>query len=150
MHPVPGRPARLRAGWNAVNLSTPLGLAVAAATRTRLVRGPDGLLLGFGYRGRLPRAAAFTVGNVVLFRAGPAEVAARPRLLAHEVRHASQWAACLGLPFLPLYGAAAAWSLLRTGHPALRNVFEVRAGLADGGYRVPGGVPDGGAPAAPE
>ena len=129
---------RMRAVWNMANLSTPLGLLVAAATGTKLVRGPDGLILGFGYRPRLPKAGAFTVGNVVLFRAGMHDVVARPRLVAHEARHASQYALCLGLPFLPLYAAAAAWSLLRAGHPALRNVFEVRAGLADGGYPVPG------------
>lgn len=119
------------------NLSTPLGLLVAVLTGTRVVRGPEGLILGFGYRPRLPRAGAFTVGNVVLFRAGPDDVAARPRLLAHESRHASQYALCLGLPFLPAYLAAAGWSVLRCGHPALRNPFEVRAGLADGGYRAP-------------
>lgn len=118
------------------NLSTPLGLLVAALTGTRVVRGPEGLLLGFGYRPRLPKAGAFTVGNVVLFRAGPDDVAARPRLLAHESRHASQYALCLGLPFLPAYLAAAGWSVLRCGHPALHNPFEVRAGLADGGYRA--------------
>lgn len=132
------RSARLRRVWNMVNLSTPLGLLVAAATRTKVVRGPEGLILGFGYRPRLPKAGAFTVGNVVLFRAGIAEVAARPRLLAHESRHATQWAQCLGLPFLPAYLVAAGWSVLRCGHPALRNPFEVRAGLADGGYRSPG------------
>ncbi|MEX5235890.1 hypothetical protein [Kocuria arenosa] len=120
------------------NLSTPLGLLVAAATRTKVVRGPEGLILGFGYRPRLPKAGAFTVGNVVLFRAGIDDVAARPRLVAHESRHATQWAQCLGLPFLPAYLVAAGWSVLRCGHPALRNPFEVRAGLADGGYRSPG------------
>jgi hypothetical protein len=119
------------------NLSTPLGLLVAAATRTRVVRGPDGLIVGFGYRPRLPKAGAFTVGNVVLFRAGIDDVAARPGLVAHESRHATQYAMCLGLPFLPAYLAAAGWSLLRCGHPALRNPFEVQAGLADGGYRTP-------------
>ncbi len=134
----PSRSARLRRVWNMVNLSTPLGLLVAAATRTKVVRGPEGLILGFGYRPRLPKAGAFTVGNVVLFRAGIAEVAARPRLLAHESRHATQWAQCLGLPFLPAYLVAAGWSVLRSGHPALHNPFEVRAGLADGGYRSPG------------
>jgi hypothetical protein len=134
----PSRSARLRRVWNMVNLSTPLGLLVAAATRTKVVRGPEGLILGFGYRPRLPKAGAFTVGNVVLFRAGIAEVAARPRLLAHESRHATQWAQWLGLPFLPAYLVAAGWSVLRCGHPALRNPFEVRAGLADGGYRSPG------------
>lgn len=127
--------ARLRALCNMANLSTPLGLLVAAAARTALVPGPEGLLLGFGYRFPLPKAGAFTVGNVVLFRAGADDVAARPRLVAHESRHATQYALCLGLPFLPLYAVAAAWSMLRTGHPALCNPFEVRAGLADGGYR---------------
>jgi hypothetical protein len=34
-----------------------------------------------------------------------------------------------------LYLAAAGWSWLRTGDFASRNVFERRAGLADGGYR---------------
>ncbi len=132
------RSARLRQVWNMTNLSTPLGLLVAAATRTKVVRGPEGLILGFGYRPRLPKAGAFTVGNVVLFRAGIDDVAARPRLVAHESRHATQWAQWLGLPFLPAYLVAAGWSVLRCGHPALRNPFEVRAGLADGGYRSPG------------
>lgn len=131
------RAVRLRAAWNMANLSTPLGLLIAAATRTGVARGPDGLIVGFGYRPRLPRAGAFTVGNVVLFRAGIDDVAARPRLVAHESRHATRYALCLGLPFLPAYLAAAGWSLLRCGHPALRNPFEVRAGLADGGYRSP-------------
>lgn len=119
------------------NLSTPSGLLIAAVTRTRVLRGPEGLIVGVGYRPRWPRAAAFTVGNVVLFRAGLDDVAARPRLVAHESRHATQYALCLGLPFLPAYLLAAGWSVLRCGHPALRNVFEVRAGLADGGYRLP-------------
>jgi hypothetical protein len=30
---------------------------------------------------------------------------------------------------------AAAWSWVRTGDPASRNLFERAAGLADGGYR---------------
>lgn len=133
------RAARVRRTWNMVNLSTPLGLLLAAATRTRVVRGPEGLIFGFGYRPPLPKAGAFTVGNVVLFRSGIDDVAARPRLIAHESRHASQYALCCGLPFLPAYFAAAGWSMLCCGHPALRNVFEVRAGLADGGYPAQAG-----------
>lgn len=128
------RGARVRRAWNMANLSTPLGLLIAAVTRTEVVPGPEGLLFGFGYRTPLPKAGAFTVGNVVLFRAGIDDVAARPRLVAHESRHATQWALWLGLPFLPAYLAATGWSVLRCGHPGLRNPFEVRAGLADGGY----------------
>ncbi|OIV35494.1 hypothetical protein BIV57_21080 [Mangrovactinospora gilvigrisea] len=127
---------RARAAWNAVNLATPLGLLVAAAGGARVHRGPRGLLIADGYhRLSLPPAPAFTVGNVICLRFPRERLLEDPRLLAHEERHADQWAACLGLPMLPLYLAAAGWSLLRTGDPASRNAFERRAGLADGGYR---------------
>jgi hypothetical protein len=127
-------PARLRIRqlWNAVNLTTPLGLVLALAAGCRIHRGPDGLLLAFGYRWAVPDGGAFTVGNMVLFRPHTAPTAL---LLRHESRHATQYAWCLGLPFLALYAASAGWSLLRTGDPASRNLFERRAGLRAGGYR---------------
>ena len=124
---------RLRQVANVVNLSTPLGLALALAGRGTLRRGPDGLLLAHAVR--LPaRAPAFTVGNVVLIRLDDESLARRPGLLRHEARHASQYACCLGLVMLPMYALAALWSWLRCRDPASYNVFEVRAGLADGGY----------------
>lgn len=129
---------RLRRLANAANLSTALGLAVARLGGTAPVvpaDGPHGVLVAAGYRRRWPRAAAFTVGDVVVTRLSAETLAARPGLLAHEARHATQWACWLGLPFLPAYLAAAGWSLLRTGDPASRNAFERRAGLAAGGYR---------------
>jgi len=129
---TPGQ--RLRQLANVVNASTPLGLLLAACARTRFRRGPRGLLLATGYRWRLPFAAAFTVGNVVLFRAGPDEALANAVLLGHEERHATQYAWCLGVPFLPLYFLAAAWSLIRTGNPGSANFFERHAGLQAGGY----------------
>lgn len=97
--------------------------------------GRRGLHYAVGYTARLPVAGAFTVGNVVLFRPHLGRPQDHPRLLAHEETHCTQYALCLGLPFLPLYFAAAGWSWLRTGDPASRNVFERRAGLAAGGYR---------------
>lgn len=119
---------------NLVNLSTPLGLAIARLGRARLTRGPDGLLLGHGFRLLPQRNTALTVGNVVLFREDESVHLRRPRLLAHESRHASQYALCVGPAMWPLYGLAAGWSWVRTGDPASRNIFERRAGLADGGY----------------
>lgn len=116
-----------------MNLSTPLGLLVALAGRARVAAGPDGLLLATGFRLRVP-APAFTVGNVVVVRADGDVLGRRPSLLAHEARHATQYACCLGPVMLPLYGLAALWSLVRCGDPSSYNVFEVRAGLADGGY----------------
>lgn len=125
---------RLRLIANTLNGSTLLGLVLAACAGAPVGRGPRGLLLASGYRWRLPFAAAFTVGNVVLFRADAAAARANPVLLGHEERHSTQYAWCLGLPFLPLYFLAAGWSMWRTGNPGTANVFERHAGLAAGGY----------------
>jgi hypothetical protein len=119
---------------NLLNGSTALGLVVALAGGGRVARGPRGLVLATGYRLPLPPAAAFTVGNVVTTRHEPGWLDARPLLLRHEERHSWQYAVCLGLPMVPLYLLAAGWSVLRGGDPAVHNVFERAAGLADGGY----------------
>lgn len=117
---------------NWVNLSTPCALLLARARGCTLSAGPGGLTIAEGWTGRLPFAGAFTVGSVVFVRGARSRVGTA--LLAHEARHSAQYAACLGLPFLPLYFAAAAWSILRTGDPASLNPFERHAGLAAGGY----------------
>jgi hypothetical protein len=49
-----------------------------------------------------------------------------------------QYAWCGGLVMLPLYGGAALLSWALTGDFGARNVFERRAGLADGGYSAKG------------
>ncbi|MDQ6739859.1 MAG: hypothetical protein M3021_05715 [Actinomycetota bacterium] len=126
---------RLRMAVNLLNLSTPLGILLARLTRTQLQPGPDGLVFATGYRPLLPTAGAFTVGNVVFYRANRCFIDAQPRLLGHESRHCTQYACCLGLPFLPLYGLGALWSLWRTGEPGSRNPFERQAGLDAGGYQ---------------
>lgn len=128
---------RLRQAMNLLNLSTPLGLAVAKAGRATLSSGPDGLVVAKGYTLGIPRAPAFTVGNVVVLRIDDEALARRPRLLVHEGRHSTQYAVCLGPVMLPLYLLASALSWLRCRDFAWRNVFEVRAGLEDGGYRPP-------------
>jgi hypothetical protein len=128
---------RARAALNVVNLSTPLGLLLAAAARAELRDGGDGLILAERYRFRFPQAGAFTVGNVVLIPQGSlADLCQRhPEVLAHEAAHSWQYAACLGLPFIPLYLIASGWSWLRTGDVAAANFFEQRADLERGGYR---------------
>lgn len=125
---------RVRQIANVLNATTLLGLLLAKCASKAIRTGPHGLLIATGYRWRLPFAQAFTVGNVVLFRAAPAEAFANPVLLGHEARHSSQYAWCLGLPFLPLYFIAAGWSQLRTGNPWSANIFERLAGLEAGGY----------------
>lgn len=130
-----GRGERVRAVANLLNGSTLLGLGVARLGHCRVRRGPRGLWLADRYRFGFPRAGAFTVGDVLLTSdEWPARVQVYPGLLAHEERHAWQYAVCGGLPFIPLYVLAMAWSVLRTGTLGARNVFERDAGLAAGGY----------------
>jgi hypothetical protein len=129
------RPAyRVRLVINLVNGSTLAGVLVAATGRARLARGCDGLLIADRYRLPLPPAPAFCLGNVILTRADRDAFVAAEALLAHEARHATQFACCAGLVMLPLYFAAAGVSWVLTGDFGSRNVFERRAGLADGGY----------------
>lgn len=124
----------VRSALNWMNGSTLLGVLSARLVGCEFRRAPAGLIFAHGYSPRLPKASAFTLGNVVLFRAGPEEVARRPRLVAHEARHSTQYALCFGLPFLPAYFICAGISWLLTGDPGSRNPFERHAGLKEGGY----------------
>jgi hypothetical protein len=126
---------RVRLVVNAVNGSTLLGLLVAVAGRARLTGSVNGLLVAERYRLPVPAAPAFCVGNVILTRMDYDALASADRLLAHEARHATQYACCAGPVMLPLYFIAAGLSWVLTGDFGSRNVFERRAGLADGGYR---------------
>jgi len=121
-----------RAWINLANGSTLAGLGLAALGGARVTRGADRLLVGTGYRLPVPPAPAFCLGNVILTRLqglDPSSV-----LFRHEARHATQYACCGGVVMVPLYLAAAAVSWTLTGDTGCRNVFERRAGLADGGY----------------
>lgn len=126
---------RLRTWANIGNGSTLLGLAIARLGGARPRRWRGGLWLAEGYRWSFPAAGAFTVGDVVVTSSTFAHLEhLRPGTLAHERRHAAQYAYCLGLPFLPAYAATMAWSWWRTGDRAARCFFEREAGLASGGY----------------
>jgi hypothetical protein len=92
----------------------------------------DGLFLGTGYRLPVPPAPAFCLGNVIVTRRDGIDPGSS--LFAHEARHATQFACCGGVVMIPLYLAAAGVSWALTGDFGARNVFERRAGLADGGY----------------
>lgn len=129
--------ALVRNTGNVANLSTPLGLLVAAAGGARLRRA-RGLVVAENVSLPGISASAMTIGSVVLVPERTLEDATAriPGLLQHEDHHAHQWAYCLGLPFIPLYVAAMGWSWLRSGDRSTANHFEVQAGLALGGYRV--------------
>ncbi|QNE23158.1 hypothetical protein F1D05_25955 [Kribbella qitaiheensis] len=119
---------------NTINLSTLTGVLVGVLGRARFSRGPRGLFYATGYRLKFPVAGAFTIGNLILTKHDRAYFDEQPTLIKHEERHSWQYFCLIGLPMLPLYILAASWSLLRTGCPASRNIFERLAGLDDGGY----------------
>jgi hypothetical protein len=125
---------RARQAVNLVNGSTLAGLLVAATGRARLVRAGDGLVVAVGYRLPVPPAPAFCLGNVIVTRLDAGGVRGAGVLLGHEARHATQFACCGGVVMLPLYFLAAGVSWLLTGDFGARNIFERRAGLAEGGY----------------
>lgn len=137
--PVPASGGRLRvrrvANW--INTSTLLGLGLARATRGTVTRGPHQLYLVRDSRLKrlFPHNSATTIGDVVFLFLSDEHLDRRPQLLDHEAMHAGQWAVWLGpIGFLPAYGACSVYSWARTGKPALRNRFEVRASLLAGGY----------------
>ncbi len=120
---------------NIVNMSTPLGLVAAVLSGARF-HAVNGLLVADHAKLPFIPASAITIGSVVLIP-GRSLLEAHtriPGLLEHEDHHAHQWAYCFGLPFIPLYLAAAGWSWLRTSDRATANHFEVQAGLELGGY----------------
>jgi hypothetical protein len=80
----------------------------------------------------VPPAPAICLGNVIVTR-GQGMDPGSP-VFQHEARHATQFAWCGGVVMIPLYLAAAGVSWALTGDFGSRNVFERRAGLADGGY----------------
>jgi len=102
-------------------LVTGLALVWAAPLARGRVSRHDGLIVCAG----LPRWAfargGTTLGAVYLSRDNVSEA-----VLRHEAVHRQQWRR-YGLAFIVLYLAA--------GRDALRNRFEIEAGLEDGGYR---------------
>ena len=124
---------RVREVVNLVNGSTLAGLGAAALGGAAIARSADRLFTGTGYRLPVPPAPAFCLGNVIVTRGDSIDPGSS--LFRHEARHATQFAWCGGVVMIPLYLAAAGVSWALTGDFGARNVFERRAGLADGGYR---------------
>jgi hypothetical protein len=123
---------RVRQVVNLANGSTLAGLGVAAVGGAAIARSVDGLFTATGYRLAVPPAPAFCLGNVIVTRREVLEPGSP--LFRHEARHATQFAWCGGVVMIPLYLASAGASWVLTGDFGSRNVFERRAGLADGGY----------------
>ena len=120
----------------AINGTTGAGLLVALCTGAKIRRGRGGVLIAEGYRRKVPPATCFTVGSVIMTRRSAEWLLAQERteLLAHESKHAGQYAV-LGPLFWPAYWLACGYSYAMTGSYGARNAFERHAGLTGGGYR---------------
>ncbi|AGZ46433.1 hypothetical protein [Actinoplanes friuliensis] len=128
--------AAFRTALTAVNGTTLAGLGLAVLSGARLRRAPGGILIAENYRHRMPPATCFTVGSVIITRRTADWLLheSRSELLAHESRHAGQYAV-LGPLFWPAYWASSGYSWAMTGTYGTRNAFERHAGLERGGYR---------------
>jgi hypothetical protein len=125
-----------RTTFTAVNGTTLVGMLIAVATGAKLRRGPGGIFIAEGYKAKVPKQTCFTVGSVILTRRTADWLLHEQHvdLLAHEARHAAQYAV-LGPLFWPAYWVACGYSYAMTGSYGVRNFFEKHAGLAAGGYR---------------
>jgi hypothetical protein len=125
----------LRTVLTAANGTTGAGLLLATLAGARIRRGRNGVLIAEGYRPKVPPATCFTVGSVILTRDTAEWLLADEHadLLAHESRHAGQYA-MFGPLFWPAYWLACGYSYLLTGSYGARNGFEQHAGLTAGGY----------------
>lgn len=122
--------ARLVVEARLLPISAPaVGYGLLAGGRARW---DHDLLTVSGIHGGLIPRHGFVTGSVYLTDMRHDELSAR--LLAHERRHVAQWTA-LGLTLPFLYAAAdRAGPVLGLGTGPGGNVFEIAAGLEDGGY----------------
>jgi hypothetical protein len=95
-----------------------------------------GMLVISGMRGGARVGGGTTIGSVYLTEADHVN----RRLLDHERRHVEQWALLGPVGFPLAYGAAELFGRTVLHAPqGAGNIFEMQAGLRDGGYRPPTG-----------
>jgi hypothetical protein len=128
---------RVRTVLNWINLSTPLGLAIAKFGGATITRRGRGTYLATGYRYNFPVASAFTIGSVIDSKHDLEYFADRQVLLQHEDRHCTQYAFVLGVVMLPFYFLCVGISYALAGDHSSYNPFERLANLADGNYPPP-------------
>jgi RHS repeat-associated protein len=74
---------------------------------------------------------AWTIGNIII---NQSDQQLGPRVLAHETKHADQWAILGPLGFAERWLESTAVSYVTTGTYGCSNLIEIWAGLRDGGY----------------
>ena len=123
-------------------MSTPLGLVIAKIIGGTTIQHNNGIYINYGRKGKYNKAWAITIGDVVLAKTDkncdlcklgrPHNLSAA--ILKHELVHSEQYAKFGGIIFLALYLFASIKSLIVYKNVWQGNIYEIQAGLEDGGY----------------
>jgi hypothetical protein len=127
---------------NNFNLSTFLGLLITKIIGGTTIQLDNHIYINYGRKGKYNKAWAITIGDVVLAKKeknceqcklGHAYYLPN-RILRHELKHSEQFAKFGGVIFLALYLFASIKSFIIYKNVWQGNIYEIQAGLEDGGY----------------
>ena len=127
---------------NRINLSTPLGLLIAKIFGGATIQLNNGIYVNYGRKGKYNNSWAITIGDVILTKTDKNCKLCQSgkhhdlsnALLRHELVHSEQYAKFGGLIFLALYLFASIKSFIIYRNRWQGNIYEIQAGLQDGGY----------------
>lgn len=127
---------------NRLNLSTPLGLLIAKIIGGTTIHYKNKIYINYGRKGKYIKANAITIGDVILAKkakgcklcesGNPHDLS--NAILRHELKHSEQFAKFGGIIFLALYLFASIKSYIIYKNVWQGNIYEIQAGLEDGGY----------------
>jgi hypothetical protein len=127
---------------NTFNLSTFLGLLIAKIIGGTTIQLDNNIYINYGRKGKYLKAKAVCIGDVLLVKqlkgcklceaGNPHDLS--NELLRHELKHSEQFAKFGGLVFLALYLFASIKSFIIYKNVWQGNIYEIQAGLEDGGY----------------
>lgn len=127
---------------NNINLSTFLGLLISKIIGGTTIQYLNGIYINYGRKGKYLKARAITIGDVILVKqekgcklcelGKPHDLS--NAILRHELKHSEQFAKFGGIIFLALYLLASIKSFIIYRNVWQGNIYEIQAGLKDGGY----------------
>ena len=127
---------------NNLNLSTFLGLLISKIIGGTTIQSENGIYINYGRKGKYLNNWAITIGDVILVKqirgCKSCELGNPHNLsnatLKHELIHSEQFAKFGGIIFLALYLFASIKSFIIYRNHWQGNIYEIQAGLQDGGY----------------
>ena len=127
---------------NNINLSTFLGLLISKIIGGTTIQLDNKLYMNYGRKGKYSKAEVITIGDVLLVKFDKNCIHCQqkdlyklfPSLLRHELKHSEQFAKFGGIIFLALYLIASIKSFIIYRNVWQGNIYEIQAGLKDGGY----------------